>query len=190
MTHLAAWLAHAWAQLAAAAAPYALLAGLICWLIAWRVTQEASPKAYAVERRLNALVPTILPAAIQPGSSPPVAETWHDLPAGINSWGRGTGGWAKYRLLAEGSVELSISLRLIGTKGDGTGVFSAGALPTGYQPSTGRFLPVSLNVAGATFWTGNHTPFLLIGADGGISCYGVNATGLTQLDCHGPLPLV
>src|SRR5436305_10903194 len=111
MAGWAAWLLGAWAQLAAAAAPYALIAAVICWLAARLVTQDAaSPKSYATEQRLSNLIGTLLPAtylgsATQPGSSPPVPETWHDFPAGVNGWGLGSGGWKKYRLLAEGSVE-------------------------------------------------------------------------------------
>jgi hypothetical protein len=117
-------------------------------------------------------------------------DIWHDLPAGTNGWGLGTGGWKKYRLLPSGSLELSISLRLIGTKTDATIMFAAGSLTPAYCPSVGRYIPVSMNLAGATFWQANFTPFLLIGANGSIACYGVNATGLSQLDCHGVLPLI
>jgi hypothetical protein len=35
--------------------------------------------------------------AVQPGTSPSAAETWHDFPPGANGWGLGSGGWKKYR---------------------------------------------------------------------------------------------
>lgn len=132
--------------------------------------------------------------AFQPGSSPTVAETWHDFPAGVNSWGLGTGGWKKYRMTSTGSVEVSISLRQIGTKTDGTVVFAAGALPTGYQPGTvtgaRKLLPIAMDTSAATFYSANHTPYMSFNTDGSVTIFGVNATGLSVVDCHGTIPLI
>jgi hypothetical protein len=126
--------------------------------------------------------------AVQPGTSPSVAEAWHDFPAGVNSWGLGTGGWKKYRLLSTGSVEVSISLRLIGTKTDGTAIFSAGALPAGYTPALGRkLLPAIVNTNALS---GNWPPTVSFNTDGSVTVFGVNATGLVSLDCHGTIPLI
>lgn len=191
---LAGQLWDAWWGLAAAAWPYFAVACALGWLWALAVAGElagsASAKAYALEQRVSALVAASLPAAVQPGSSPAAPETWHDFPAGVNGWGLGTGGWKKYRLLAEGSVEVSINLNLIGTKTDNTLLWNAGGLPAGYQPPSGKYLPASLDTAAATFYAANHTPYLVFRSDGSVACYGVNATGLSQLQCHGIFSLV
>jgi hypothetical protein len=133
-------------------------------------------------------------AIVQPGSSPAVAETWHDLPAGLASWGIGTGGWKKYRLTNDGDVEVSISLRLIGTKTDGTTIFAAGAFPTGYQTGgtvgARKLLPLSMDTSAATFYGANHTPYMSFNTDGSVTIFGVNATGLSVVDCHGIIPLI
>ena len=183
------WLVAAWEQLAAAAWPYALLACAITWLalvVAGRVTEDASAKAYNVEQRVNLLWQTMLPAAIDPVNGGP--ETWHDFPAGINGWGLGTGGWKKYRLLAEGSVEISISLRLIGTKTDGIAIFSAGALPAGYQVSVARRMAISTS---GNALSANNTAWMGFLADGSVNLNGVNTAGaLTQIDAHFVLPLI
>lgn len=132
--------------------------------------------------------------AKQPASSPALAETWHDFPAGSNGWGLGTGGWKKYRLTVDGNVQVSISLRLIGTKTDGTVVFGTGALPSGYQPgsvtSARKILPVSMDTSAATFYGANHTPYFSFNQDGSVTCFGVNATGLSSLDCEGIFSLL
>jgi hypothetical protein len=131
-------------------------------------------------------------AIVQPSSSPATAETWHDFPAGVNSWGNGTGGWKKYRMNVDGSVEVSISLRQIGTRTDGITVLSAGALPTGYQPVSGaKRLPVSLDTPGVAFYSSNHTPIMSFNTDGSVTVTGVNAaTAPSQLDCNGIVTLV
>lgn len=126
-------------------------------------------------------------ATVQPGSSPAIAETWHDLPAGINSWGIGAGGWKKYRLTADGDLGLSISLRTIGTKTDGTALFSAGALPTGYQVSVARRLAISITTNALS---ANSTPWIGLLADGSLNINGVNVAGLNQVDLHGVFPLI
>lgn len=181
-----------WAWLTFAAWPWAALTAVLAWAALLARTVQASAKSYASEARIAALETTVwLAPATQPGSSPPIAETWHDFPAGVNSWGRGTGGWAKYRLLAEGSAEVSINLNLIGTKTDNTLIWNAGALPAGYQPASGgKYLPASLDTSGAVFYGGNHTPYLVFRTDGSVACFGVNATGLNQLQCHGIYSLI
>jgi hypothetical protein len=125
---------------------------------------------------------------VQPGSSPAVAETWHDLPSGINGWGLGTGGWKKYRLTRDGDLGLSISLRLIGTKTDGTAIFGSGALPTGYQVSTARRLAISTT---GNALSANSTPWIGLLSDGSMNINGVNTAGtLSQVDLHGVFPLI
>lgn len=189
---LLAW--HALEGLAATFAPYAFLAAVVCLLAVGRVVLDAaSPKSYANEQRIDALVAASLPAAVQPGSIPPVAEDWHDFPAGVNGWGiaGATTGWKKYRLLAEGSVEVAINLTLVGTKADNTLIWSAGALPSGYQPVLGgKYVPASLDTSGAVFYAGNHTPYLVFRTDGSVACFGVNAAGLNQLQCNGIYSLI
>lgn len=126
--------------------------------------------------------------AYQPGTSPAVVETWHDLPAGTNGWGLGTGGWKKYRLTYDGDLALSISLRLIGTKTDGTAIFGAGALPSGYQVSSARRLPISTS---GNALSSNNTPWIGLLADGSMNISGVNTAGtLSQVDLHGVFPLI
>jgi hypothetical protein len=182
---VAAWLLHAWEQLALAAWPYAALAAAVAWVaLAAAARLEASAKAYNVEQRVNQLRAAMLPAAIEPGTGN--LETWHDFPAGINGWGLGTGGYKKYRLLAEGDVEVAIFLALIGTKTDGTVIFAAGALPSGYQPVTGKNLPAVTN---GNALSANWTPTLQFRSDGSVAVQGVNAASLTSVSCHGTIPV-
>jgi hypothetical protein len=182
------WLLRTWEQLADAALPYAIVAAAITWLaVTARAGQltSASAKAYATEQRVNTLVTTVLPIAIQPGSSPPIPETWHDLPSGINGWGIGTGGWKKYRLLAEGSVEITLSLRLIGTKADGTAILPSGSLPSGYQPAQAKRLACSTT---NNALSANSTAWIGVLADGTFNISGVNGT-IDQVDLNATLPL-
>lgn len=117
-----------------------------------------------------------------------VAETWHDFPAGINGWGNGTGGWKKFRLLPFGSVEISISLRLIGTKTDGTLILPAGALPAAYQPTSAKRMPCSTTNAANS---ANSTPWMGFLTDGSVNVSGVNTAGtLDHVDCHVVLSLI
>lgn len=125
--------------------------------------------------------------AFQPAAVPAIAEVWHDLPPGANGWGLGTGGWKKYRMLSTGSVELSFSLRLIGTKTDNTNIFGAGALPSGYQPANNKYLPCIVN---QNALSSNWPQTIRVNTDGSISIAGVNATTVTQLDFHGTVPLI
>jgi hypothetical protein len=179
----------AWAALAFAAWPWGALITMLYWLTIMARTIQASPKAYATEQRIAAVETTYLPAAVQPGSSPPIAETWHDFPAGATGWGitGGSGtGWKKYRLRAEGSVEVAINMTLIGTQADNTAILAAGALPAGYRPvAGGKYLAASIDTAAASFYAANHSPYLVFRTDGSVACYGVNATGLNQLQCNG-----
>lgn len=178
----------AWAALAAAAWPWAALAAALL-LLAARVAQPTA-KSYSTEQRVTTLETWSQPVAVQPSSSPPAAETWHDFPAGAAGWGLGTGGWKKYRLTAEGSVQVSINLALIGTQTDNTVIFTAGALPPGYRPASGgRYLPAALDTSGAVFYGGNHTPYLVFRTDGSVAVFGVNAAGLNQLQCNGTISL-
>ncbi len=128
---------------------------------------------------------------IQPGSSPPVIETWHDFPAGQNSWGLGTGGYKKYRLTSDGMLAVSISLRTIGTKNDGTIIFASGALPTGYQPISGnKYLPISFDWTGFAYST-NHSPYFSFNTDGAVQVQGINSgTAAARVECHGIIPLI
>lgn len=175
-----------WAALIAAAFwPAAALTCALLLLTVLARTVQASPKSYANEARIGALETGYLPAAIQPGSVPPVPETWHDLPSGINGWGLGTGGWKKYRLLAEGSVEITISLRLIGTKADGTQLFPAGSLPSGYQPNQAKRLGCSTT---NNALSANSTAWIGVLSDGSFNISGVNGT-IDQVDLHATLPL-
>jgi hypothetical protein len=181
---LLAW--HALEGLAATFAPYAFLAAVLCLLAVGRLVLElASPKSYSNEQRIAALVTASLPAAVQPGSIPPVPETWHDFPAFVNSWGRGTGGWAKYRLLAEGSVEVSMSLRQAGTKTDGAAILPASSLPAAYCPVTARRLLPAVVQGNAL--SSNWVPDVSFNTDGSLTVFGVNngASTLSSLDCHG-----
>jgi hypothetical protein len=116
---------------------------------------------------------------------------WTDFPAFQASWGRGTGGYAQYRKTPSGDLQVTISLRLIGTKTDGTVILAAGGWgDSTFWPSVaGKYLPVSLDTSGAAFYAGNHTPYLVFRTDGSVAVFGVNAAGLSQLDCHGLLPI-
>lgn len=182
---LAAQLLGAWAQLAALVWPYAVLACAVAWLALAATTRlEASAKSYAVEQRVDQLRADMLPAAVDPVGGG--AETWHDFPSGVNGWGITGGGWKKYRLTAEGDLEVSINLTLIGTKTDGTRVWSDGALPSQYAPNTAVRIPVAYTagqVPGA-----NSSPWMGFLAAGGVNISGVNLTGLDQVHCHAVIP--
>jgi hypothetical protein len=133
-----------------------------------------------LENRVNTLVATV-----------DSGDDWTAFPAFVSSWGRGTGGFALWRKSHGGTLDFTISLRLIGTKTDATPIQNGGAWgDSSCWPVGGRYWPVSLNLASALFWSGNYTPFILFAGNGALSVYGVNATGLSQLDCHGSIPLV
>jgi hypothetical protein len=176
-------------DLAAALTAWLAVSGALAMLLIALAarTVQASTKSYANEQRITNLEQNYLPAAIQPGSSPAVPETWHDLPSGINGWGLGSGGWKKYRLTSDGNLALSISLRLIGTKADGTAIFPSGALPAGYQVSTARRVPCSTT---NNALSANSTAWIGLLADGSFNISGVNASTLDQVDLHGVFPLI
>lgn len=122
----------------------------------------------------------------QPSSNPRIISDWRDLPSGVNGWGLGANGYKKFRNLADGSVQISIYLQLIGTKTDGTQIFPPGALPSGYQPGFEKKMPAIVN---SNALSTNWPPMLQFRADGSIYVYGVNDAGLVELSCHCILPI-
>jgi hypothetical protein len=121
--------------------------------------------------------------------NPKKLETWHNLTGSSTGWGPGSG-WAKYRLLPFGSVEVSMHLTTIGTKNDGTVIFPAGTLSSPYCPASGpKPLPASTS---ANALSPNNTPMVSFNTNGSITVFGVNpASGtLSSVDCHGIYSLV
>lgn len=184
---LAQMMLAAWAALAWAAWPYAVLTTWLLMLAALITrTIQASPKAYATEARVTNVEQTYLPAAVQPGSSPAITETWHDFPAFGNGWGRGTGGYGKYRLTAEGDCQVAIWLTATGTRTDGTVIMFTPGAGSAYSPTTAKNLPVIVN---PNALSSNWTPMMQFRSDGSIAVFGVNAASLNEISCHGIIPV-
>lgn len=96
---------------------------------------------------------------VEPGSSPAIAETWHSLgtfPSGTTTRGR-------YRMTAEGEVELDINLT--GTPTSGT---FPNALPAAYRPAVVKRFVIAqggtLGLCAVSNATGNVS--MTIGAGG------------------------
>jgi hypothetical protein len=146
-----------------------------------------SPSGDSGQTYVTGIVTQLTSVAFQPGSTPQVPETWHNMPAMSNSWGIGTG-HAKYRLTADGLLAFSFVLTTIGTKTDGTRLWADGSLPASYQPSVAKRWPASTTAAANS---ANSTPWIGILSAGGVNISGVNTAGaLTELHAVGVLPLI
>lgn len=76
-------------------------------------------------------------SAIQPGSSPTVVETWHDMTL-ENSWTIATGGMARYRFRSDNTVDIQLVNVTPGTVTSGTPIW---VFPTGYVPTIEQKVP-------------------------------------------------
>jgi hypothetical protein len=154
---------------------------------AFAYPRVGSPSADFAQTYVTAITSQAAAVAVQPGSSPPVVETWHNMPAMSNGWGVGTG-HAKYRLTVDGMLAFSFVLTTIGTKTDGIRLWADGSLPSGYQPSIAKRWPCSITAAANS---ANSSPWIGILSAGGVNASGINTGGtLTELHAVGVLPLI
>jgi hypothetical protein len=114
-------------------------------------------------------------------------DTWHDTGAMKSSWGKGTG-YFKYKLLADGNVQIAAKGLTTGTVVDFTEILSAAnGLPAGYQPTTSKHFPCytdNIKAGSATF----EVAALLFAADGSVQCLGFN-TSATVAHCYAIMPI-
>jgi hypothetical protein len=105
--------------------------------------------------------------AVEPGSSPPVAEVWHDLSGALqNSWTVSATRVARYRLTPQNEIQFDLWLNS-GTATDATVVAT---LTGSYVPAADKLFPVSCDVPAV-----NKGPRFVLYATGNLECYGIGS---------------
>jgi len=128
-----------------------------------------SPSADSAQTYVTGIVTQLSTVAFQPGSSPPIVETWHSLgtfPSGTTSRGR-------YRIAANGELEIDMTL----TASPTTGTWPV-TLPTAYRPAVTKRIP------GVPCSSTCHTTI----TNAGVVSSNV-AVGSGTFDCTGSVPL-
>jgi hypothetical protein len=104
-----------------------------------------------------------------------------------NSWGFHSGGFLKYRLTGDNSLQLVGCNLNPGTATDGTAIIASGGLPAAYRPAGTRYVPAWCDRLAA--YSGiSEAAGLAVLSTGEIDCYGVSASA-SRLDFSVTLPL-
>jgi len=121
--------------------------------------------------------------AVQPGSSPSVAEVPHSLSAYLtNSWSVRTGSYlAQFYLLPTGRVQVDFELSHASTSG--TSVLTT-ALPAAYWPAHAQDIPCGWSSTGSP----TSSPTVQLSTAGVLTAYGL-PTGTTLVQFSGSFPL-
>jgi hypothetical protein len=121
--------------------------------------------------------------AIEPGSSPAVAETWHDV-ALVNGWAVGSSPNAplRYRLLSDGNVQLNGVVSGGSATSTGMANLPAGYYNTAYQQQ----VPVAVTNAPSS---GNNSFYLQITTAGAITIGGNTTAYKNTYVVNGTYPL-
>jgi len=123
-------------------------------------------------------------AALQPGMSPAVVESWHGSSALSNSWA----GTINYKLLSTNETKLVAVDLIPGTDTDGLTVLASGIIPATYRPLTNKWFPVGTNqlrLNAGGFPEGPEFEYL---STGEIRCNGI-AGAATRVDFCVSIPL-
>jgi hypothetical protein len=107
------------------------------------------------------------------------------MPAMENGWS--VSGHAKYMLDPNGNLVLSWKDLSVGTDADGTEIWAAGSLPTGYQPHDNRRLVCYANPLAVFGGTTVGCPAFEIEPDGSVQCFGMTAANRADLFAIVPL---
>jgi hypothetical protein len=122
-------------------------------------------------------------SAWNPVGNQPAA--WSNMPGMANSWG--IGGHAQYRLTVNGDLQVSFKDLTVGSASDGTNIWNAGALPSGFQVLNSHRVACYSDAIKTV--SGNlETPALEFESDGSVQCYGF-ALAATRADLYTSFPL-
>jgi len=130
-------------------------------------------------------IPAGQPGIFVPADCPIVCDDWH--PMGGMSSGWTVGGHASYKLLPTGWLGVAFKDLVPGTATDGTVIWAAGSLPSGYQVGNNHRVVAYTNqirVSGGSF----EMAALEFETDGSIQCFGV-AGASPRLDLYAAIPL-
>lgn len=144
-----------------------------------------SDKAYDVERRFNALVPSLAARVTALEANEVILGAWFDTSGMANGWGKGSG-WFKYmHWTVAGTNWIYFTAKLLtpGTVADGTQIVTS-ALGAFWQPVTAQRFPIWTDQLKA----GTEASGFELKPDGTITCYGVS-TGATRCDVNALVPL-
>lgn len=107
------------------------------------------------------------------------------MPAMVNGWS--IGGHATYLLDPIGNLVVSWKDLVTGSIADGTNIWNAGALPTGFQPANSRRIVCwsdGLKLSGGN----QEAAALELQPDGSVQCWGFGA-GASRADLFASIPL-
>lgn len=121
-----------------------------------------------------------VPAIAQPGA-------WANMPSPVNGWGIAGSGFAKYRLTVNGDLQVAFKNLTVGSASDGTAVWNAGALPSGFQVPTFHRV-VCWSDAIKTVSGNQESSGLEFVSDGSVNCQGF-ALAATRADVYAHIPL-
>jgi hypothetical protein len=124
--------------------------------------------------------------AMHTATAAPTQDTWHTMGSMSNSWH--VGGHAEYKKsVYDNLLIVSFKDLVPGTVADGTVIWAAGSLPTGYQVTSAQRVSAGSDAQkanGANF----EVPELEFEADGSIQCYGFSTTS-TRADLFAAFPM-
>lgn len=121
-----------------------------------------------------------------PGSATTKAETWHTMPAMSASWT--VGGFAKYRLTAQGDLQVAWQDLVPGSDADNTTIWAAASLPAAYRPAANHRVVCYTDILrqpSAGIFSGAS---LGINTDGSVVCFGI-AAAATRVDLYATIPI-
>ncbi len=124
--------------------------------------------------------------ALHTATLPPTQDTWHTMGSMSASWH--IGGHAEYKKsVYDNLLIVSFKDLVPGTTTEGTTIWAAGSLPTGYQVVSAQRVVCytdALKTSGASF----EAAALEFEADGSIQAYGFG-TGASRADLYAVFPL-
>lgn len=123
--------------------------------------------------------------AFQPGTTPAVPETWHPVTVLSNGWTVGSGGFFRYRLKSENTVEVDFAGLVPGTTANNTTIWTA---PAGYVPSFGGDMSRQITVSYTAPPAYGSTPGVVVRNTGAVSVYNLQGT-VASIAGHFDYPL-
>jgi hypothetical protein len=131
-------------------------------------------------------IPSGSPGIFVAFGCPLVSDTWHTMPAMSNGWS--VGGVAKYRMTAQGDLQVSFQDLVAGSDADGTTIWAAGTFASVYRPPVNHRVVCYADVLRQPSAGIFSAAALEFRTDGSVQCFGI-AAAATRADLYATIPI-
>jgi hypothetical protein len=131
-------------------------------------------------------IPSGSPGIFVAFGCPLVTDTWHAMPAMSVGWT--ASGFAKYRLTAQGDLQVAFQDLVPGSDTDGTTIWAASSLPAAYRPPANHRVVCYTDILrqpSAGVFSGAALSFQ---TDGSVQCFGI-AGAANRVDLYATIPI-